>query len=200
MILTNLPSIIEKSVEETLNSPQISRELSEDTKAILNSELTELAANLVQLLPDNDQEVEAAFLSDFDHLNRQAFDSVESELCNLSEGVSVQFDPIILSISLVPTSETTIAVRGTISDDDVEALTTYWAINPPEELKESIESVFVSGVVNENGNVENIFSVHNWEHFGSVSLQLTECSPVNVVSESCAWVPGSQQVNCNFME
>ena len=161
MILANLPSIIEKSVEETLNSPQISRELNEDTKAILSSELTELAANLVQLLPDNDQEVEAVFLTDFDRLNRQAFDSVESELCNFSEGVSVQFDPIILSISLVPTSETTIAVRGTISDDDVEALTTYWAINPPEELKEAIKSVLINAVVNESGNVENTFNVNN---------------------------------------
>jgi hypothetical protein len=97
-------------------------------------------------------------------------------------------------------SENTIAVRGTVSDDDIASLSTYWAINPPQELQESIKPVLINATVNQSGYVETILNVDNWDYFGSVSLQLTACNPINVISESCNWVPNSAQVNCNFME
>ena len=199
-ILEDLPSLVGQAVDETLNNPEISRILTEDSKLALNLQLTGLTAGLVELLPNNDQIVEEALLSEFDKLNQQAFNAVQNILCEFSDGVSVQFDPIILSISLARTSENTVAVRGTVSDDDIASLSTYWAINPPQELQESIEPILINATVNQSGYVETILNVDNWDYFGSVSLQLTECNPINVISESCNWVPSSSQVNCNFME
>lgn len=196
----DLPSLVGQAVYETLSNPEISRNLTEESKLGLNLQLTDLTASLVELLPNNDQVVEEALLSEFDELNQQAFNAVQNILCEFSNDVSVQFDPIILSISLVPTSENTVAVRGTVSDDDIASLSTYWAINPPQEFQESIEPVLVNATVNQSGYVENILNVDNWDYFGSVSLQLTECNPINVISESCNWVPNSSQVNCDFME
>ena len=199
-ILEDLPSLVGQAMDETLNNPEISRILTEDSKLALNLQLTGLTAGLVELLPNNDQIVEEALLSEFDKLNQQAFNAVQNILCEFSDGVSVQFDPIILSISLARTSENTVAVRGTVSDDDIASLSTYWAINPPQELQESIEPILINATVNQSGYVETILNVDNWDYFGSVSLQLTECNPINVISESCNWVPSSSQVNCNFME
>ncbi|MDG2196625.1 MAG: hypothetical protein P8O70_07005 [SAR324 cluster bacterium] len=199
-ISEDLPSLVGQAVDETLSNPEISRILTEESKLALNLQLTGLTAGLVELLPNNDQVVEEALLSEFDELNQQAFNAVQNILCEFSDGVSVQFDPIILSISLVPTSENTIAVRGTVSDDDIASLSTYWAINPPQELQESIKPVLINATVNQSGYVETILNVDNWDYFGSVSLQLTACNPINVISESCNWVPNSAQVNCNFME
>ena len=199
-ILEDLPSLVGQAVDETLNNPEISRILTEDSKLALNLQLTGLTAGLVELLPNNDQIVEEALLSEFDKLNQQAFNAVQNILCEFSDGVSVQFDPIILSISLARTSENTVAVRGTVSDDDIASLSTYWAINPPQELQESIEPILINATVNQSGYVETILNVDNWDYFGRVSLQLTECNPINVISESCNWVPSSSQVNCNFME
>ncbi len=199
-ILEDLPSLVGQAVDETLNNPEISRILTEDSKLALNLQLTGLTAGLVELLPNNDQIVEEALLSEFDELNQQAFEAVQSVVCADSNEVSIQFDPIILSISLARTSENTVAVRGTVSDDDIASLSTYWAINPPQELQGSIEPVLINATVNQSGYVETILNVDNWDYFGSVSLQLTECNPINVISESCNWVPNSAQVNCNFME
>ena len=196
----NLALIVGQAVEEVLNNPEISRSLSEDSKTIFNSELTNLATQLSELLPNNDQVIEDELLSEFDLLNESAFDAVQTVLCEFPESISVQFDPIVLSISLVPTSETTIAVRGTVSDDNFDALSTYWAIHPPDELGDSINPQLVNATVGADGYVETVLTIENWDHFGSVSLQLTECSPVDVISESCNWVPDSSQVNCNFME
>ncbi|MEC7220783.1 MAG: hypothetical protein VXW29_10300, partial [SAR324 cluster bacterium] len=177
----NLASIVGQAVEEVLNNPEISRSLSEDSKTIFNSELTNLATQLSELLPNNDQVIEDELLSEFDLLNESAFDAVQTVLCEFPESVSVQFDPIVLSISLVPTSETTIAVRGTVSDDNFDALSTYWAIHPPDELGDSIDPQLVNATVVADGYVETVLTIENWDNFGSVSLQLTECSPVDVI-------------------
>jgi hypothetical protein len=199
-ISEDLPSLVGQAVDETLDNPEISRILTEDSKLALKLQLTGLTASLVELLPNNDQIVEEALLSEFDELNQQAFEAIQSVVCADSNEVSIQFDPIILSISLARTSENTVAVRGTVSDDDIASLSTYWAINPPQELQGSIEPVLINATVNQSGYVETILNVDNWDYFGSVSLQLTECNPINVISESCNWVPNSAQVNCNFME
>ncbi len=199
-ISEDLPSLVGQAVDETLSNSEISRNLNDESKVALNLQLTGLTADLLRLLPNNDRVVEETLLDEFDELNQQAFKAVQTVLCELSDGLSVQFDPIILSISMIPTSENTIAVRGSISDDDIMSLSTYWAINPPQELQESIEPILINATFNQSGYVETILNVDNWEHFGSVSLQLTECSPINVISESCNWVPNSAQVNCNFME
>jgi len=199
-ISEDLPSLVGQAVDETLDNPEISRILTEDSKLALKLQLTGLTASLVELLPNNDQIVEEALLSEFDELNQQAFEAIQFVVCADSNEVSIQFDPIILSISLARTSENTVAVRGTVSDDDIASLSTYWAINPPQELQGSIEPVLINATVNQSGYVETILNVDNWDYFGSVSLQLTECNPINVISESCNWVPNSAQVNCNFME
>jgi|GEM_PF-1204925 len=199
-ILGDLPSLLGQAVEETINNPEIARELSEDSKTVFIAQLTSLAAKLTELLPDNAQVIEESLLPDFDLLNQQAFAAVETVLCESSESVSIQFDPIILSISLIQTSETTVALRGTVSDDSVESLSIHWMINPPIGLQGTISPVVLNAVVSAEGYVDSILTIENWDHFGSVSLQLTECSPVNVLSESCNWVPNSSQVNCNFME
>ena len=92
------------------------------------------------------------------------------------------------------------ALRGTVSDDSVESLNIHWMINPPVGLQGTINPVVLNAVVSAEGYVDSILTIENWDHFGSVSLQPTECSPVNVISESCNWVSNSSQVNCNFME
>jgi len=199
-ILEDLPSLVGRAIDETLSNPEISRSLTPESKLALNLQLTGLTAGLAELLPNNDPVVEEDLLSEFDELNQQAFDSVQSVLCAGSSEISIQFDPIILSISLLPIGENMVAVRGKVSDDDIGSLNTYWAINPPQELQESIEPVLINATVNQSGYVETILNVDNWDYFGSVSLQLTECNPINVISESCNWVPNSAQVNCNFME
>ncbi len=196
----DLSSLVDQAVYETLNNPEISRELSEDSKTIFSLQMTNLTTRLSELLPNNDRVIEDDLLSEFDLLNEQAFSSLQTVLCEFPEGVSVQFDPIILSISLVSGSDNTIEVRGTVSDEDFSALSAYWAIDPPEELRESVDPVLVNATINESGYVETTLNVDNWDHFGSVSLQLTECSPVKVITESCTWVSDSVQVNCNFME
>ena len=199
-LLEELPLLVGQAVDESLSDPEISRPLSNDSQLIFNKQLTDLTVSLSKLLPNNDQVIEKDLLSEFDHLNELAFTSVETVVCAFPGEVTVQFDPVILSISLVPTSETTISLRGVVSDDDFDALSTYWAINPPDELRDVIDPLLINATVNQYGYVETVLTIENWDQFGSVSLQLTECSPVNVISESCNWVPNTSQINCNFME
>ena len=199
-ILEDLPSLVGQAVGDSLSDPEISRPLSENFQLILKNELISLTTSLTELLPNNDQVVEEDLLSEFDHLSEQAFSSVERIVCAFEEEVSIQFDPIVLSISLTSTNESMLSVRGVVSDNDFDTLDTYWAINPPDELRGLIDPILVDASVSQFGYVETVLTIENWDHFGSVSLQLTECSPVNVISESCNWVPNSAQVNCNFME
>ena len=199
-VLEDLPELMGQAASETMNNPLVSRELSEESKLTISSELINLTTGLVELLPDNEIVVENSKLADFDQLNEKAFNAAQAILCEFPEGVSVQFDPIILSITLVPTSVNTVAVRGAVSDDKIEALNAYWAINPPEGLQADIDPILVNATINQDGYVETILPMVNWDHFGSVSLQLTECSPVNVISATCNWSAGSQQVSCSFMD
>jgi len=199
-VLEDLPELMGQAASETMNNPLVSRELSEESKLTISSELINLTTGLVELLPDNEIVVENSKLADFDRLNEKAFNAAQAILCEFPEGVSVQFDPIILSITLVPTSVNTVAVRGAVSDDKIEALSAYWAINPPEDFQADVAPILVNATINPDGYVETILPMVNWDHFGSVSLQLTECSPVNVISATCNWSAGSEQVSCSFMD
>ena len=197
-VLEDLPELVSQSLDEALSNPAISRELSDNSRNLLNTQLTQLAENLTELLPNNDQVVEQSLLEEFDFLHQEAFVATQTIFCESSEGLSILFDPVISSISLVPKSENTITVRGTISDDRFDSLNAYWVIDPPNEFENMLDPILLEGTVDSSGFVENSLIINNWAHLGSIKLQLSECNPFNTISKSCDWVPNSLQVLCGF--
>ena len=57
-VLEDLPKLVSQALDEALSNPVISRELSDNSRTLLNTQLTQLAENLTKLLPNNDQVIE----------------------------------------------------------------------------------------------------------------------------------------------